>query len=248
MHSVIHMHVHVCTCSCYLQMCSWVHLSLMSQFPVRNGQRLEIEMTVYDAESRRFDNFTSLLWRWSSSDQKLLPTPQISSLSHQEGKGQWLSAHMRTSRVFSNLISLFPGSVASCGHKMMKGSISWQLHLIHVRTYLANVLTRCSSPWWGLVETWAREVLTKWSCQERKPFLFSWTSILEDIPPACCKDSAKPCTCSLVAFPLNSPPPPTPTPNFQNHTWHSRAKVKAVFGNWTWKWWISIFLVLVSWY
>ena len=63
-----------------------------SQFPVRSGQRLEVEVTVYDAESRPFDNFTSLLWRWSSSDQKLLPTPQMSSLTHREGKGQYMAA------------------------------------------------------------------------------------------------------------------------------------------------------------
>ena len=59
----------------------------------------------------------------------------------------------------------------SCGHEMVKGSLSWQLHL--VGTYLANVSTRCSGG--GLehlhvVETLVREVLTKWSCQEREPF------------------------------------------------------------------------------
>lgn len=45
-------------------------------------------MIVYDAESRAFDNFTSLLWRWSSSDQHLLPSPQLTSLTHHEGKGE----------------------------------------------------------------------------------------------------------------------------------------------------------------
>ena len=59
---------------------------------------------------------------------------------------------------------------------MMKGSLSWQLHL--VRTYLATISTRCSSPplclhliasllrggLEYLVETLARWVLTKWSC------------------------------------------------------------------------------------
>ena len=45
-------------------------------------------MIVYNAESRAFDNFTSLLWRWSSSDQHLLPSPQLTSLTHHEGKGE----------------------------------------------------------------------------------------------------------------------------------------------------------------
>ena len=39
-------------------------------------------------------------------------------------------------------------SVAPMGHGMTKGSLSWQLHL--VRTYLADVPTRCSSPWMKL--------------------------------------------------------------------------------------------------
>ena len=60
----------------------------LTQFPVHNGQPLDIELIVYDAESRAFDNFTSLLWRWTSSDQHLLPTPQITSLTHHEGKGE----------------------------------------------------------------------------------------------------------------------------------------------------------------
>ena len=63
-------------------------LSSLCQFPVRNAQPLQIEMIVSDAESRPFDNFTSLQWRWTSSDQKLLPTPQVSALSHLEGKGK----------------------------------------------------------------------------------------------------------------------------------------------------------------
>ena len=61
----------------------------------------------------------------------------------------------------------------------MKGSLSWQLHL--VRPYLANVSTRCSSlphlPQGGLehlVETLARWVLTKSSCQEREPFIINF--------------------------------------------------------------------------
>ena len=62
--------------------------SLSLSLSFSNGQPLDIELIVYDAESRAFDNFTSLLWRWTSSDQQLLPTPQITSLAHHEGKGE----------------------------------------------------------------------------------------------------------------------------------------------------------------
>ena len=45
------------------------------------------------------------------------------------------------------------GSQKTVGHEMMNGSLSWQLHL--VRTYLADVLTRCSGPPQG--GSWERE-------------------------------------------------------------------------------------------
>ena len=82
--------------------------SFLFQFPVRNGQPLEIQMIVYDAESRPFDNFTSLLWRWSSSDQKLLPTPQISSFSHQDSKGEQCTC------VAANLNEIFAWTFGLC--------------------------------------------------------------------------------------------------------------------------------------
>ena len=77
----------------YVVVCvALVAMSFLFQFPVRNGQRLDVQLILYDAESRPFDNFTSLQWRWSSSDQLLLPTPQNMALSHQEGKGQTIIA------------------------------------------------------------------------------------------------------------------------------------------------------------
>ena len=67
----------------------------------------------------------------------------------------------------------------SCGHEMKwwKVLYLWQLHL--VRTYLANVLTRCFSPpqgkWRGLKLLFETLVLTEWSCQERESFFISCT-------------------------------------------------------------------------
>lgn len=54
------------------------------QFSVRAGHSLDLEVEVYNAESRPFDNFTSLLWEWSSSDETLLPTPRITALAHHD--------------------------------------------------------------------------------------------------------------------------------------------------------------------
>ncbi len=70
----------------------WRHLlgryvdltSLPWQFPVRNGRHLELEVVLYDADSRPFDNFTSLQWQWESSDPILLPTPAVRSMTHHD--------------------------------------------------------------------------------------------------------------------------------------------------------------------
>ena len=64
--------------------------------------------------------------------------------------------------------------------EMMIGSLSWQLH--YVRTYLANVSTRCSSPphlSQRITRASSRNVgkisssCTKWSCKERELFIIS---------------------------------------------------------------------------
>ena len=50
------------------------------QFPVRNGRDLDLEIIVYDGESRPFDNFTSLHWEWSASDPSLISLPKERAL------------------------------------------------------------------------------------------------------------------------------------------------------------------------
>ena len=46
-----------------------------TRFPVKAGQALELEVKVFDEENRQFNNFSSLEWRWGSSDPNLLRPP-----------------------------------------------------------------------------------------------------------------------------------------------------------------------------
>eukprot|EP00731_Ephydatia_muelleri_P025275 Em0017g358a len=50
--------------------------SQATQFPVRNGRDLDLEIVVYDGENRPFDNFTSLHWGWSLSDTAMISLPK----------------------------------------------------------------------------------------------------------------------------------------------------------------------------
>ena len=59
------------------------------QFPVLNNELLVLEVIVYDKERHRFDNFSSLHWKWSSSDSTLLPlNPPNSQWRHYGNRGK----------------------------------------------------------------------------------------------------------------------------------------------------------------
>ena len=55
---------------------------------MRGGQQLDLEVVVYDAESRPFNNFTSLHWHWGSSDKEMLADPSMTSLTHHDSGGE----------------------------------------------------------------------------------------------------------------------------------------------------------------
>ncbi|XP_019861906.1 PREDICTED: nuclear pore membrane glycoprotein 210-like [Amphimedon queenslandica] len=76
--------------------------NLDTQFPVLNNQLLVLEVIVYDKERHRFDNFSSLHWKWSSSDSSLLPLNPPNS--------QW--RHYGNRAVLSTGLSRTTGSVS----------------------------------------------------------------------------------------------------------------------------------------
>ena len=57
-------------------------LSLSLQFPVMSGHSLDVELTVFDEERRPCDKFTSLYFKWGSSDTRVVQTPTDGSLHH----------------------------------------------------------------------------------------------------------------------------------------------------------------------
>ena len=61
-----------------------------ARIPVKAGQVLELEVKVFDAENRQFNNYSSLLWTWGSSDQLLLRPPSQGALVHRESQGDFL--------------------------------------------------------------------------------------------------------------------------------------------------------------
>lgn len=60
------------------------------RFPVKTGQALELQVEVFDAENRPFNNYSSLSWTWGSSDPILLRPPSQGALVHRRGRGYFL--------------------------------------------------------------------------------------------------------------------------------------------------------------
>ena len=49
-------------------------------FPVLSGHELEVEITVFDEIGRKFDNFSSLEWKWESTNPSYIPRPDTSHM------------------------------------------------------------------------------------------------------------------------------------------------------------------------
>ena len=50
------------------------------QFPILSGHELEVEITVFDEIGRKFDNFSSLEWKWESTNPSYIPRPDTSHM------------------------------------------------------------------------------------------------------------------------------------------------------------------------
>ena len=62
-----------------------------ARFPVKAGHTLELEVKIFDAENRAFSNFSSLEWKWGSSDPILLrPPAQGAGRVHHKTRGDLL--------------------------------------------------------------------------------------------------------------------------------------------------------------
>ena len=65
-----------------------------TRIPVMAGHRLDLEVNVFDAENRKFDNFSSLHWVWGSSNHVLLRPPAQGDLVHRREGGAFLMVEL----------------------------------------------------------------------------------------------------------------------------------------------------------